>query len=469
MRYRFDTALARGGWVVIGWLGLLTLAVVAIGAMLITVFGLAGVGGESSTGFGEALWQTLLRILDSGTFAGDTGWAARLDGLVVTICGIFIAGAFIGLVATNLDQRIEELSRGRSRVIERDHTLVLGWSDRVPTIVAQLKVANESRQRAVVVVLADRDAKDLDAELRRAVPDLGTTRVVFRSGAPWMKSNLDLVNPADARSVVVVGDDQASDADSHTVKVLLALQASYGDGLEGHIVAELHDGVTAQSVEALFGERLAVVRADGLIADLTAQACRQSGLSEVFRELLDFEGHETYISPFPELTGSTYAEAQLRFDSSSVIGLLRDGVVTLNPAPDVGLRDGDSVIAVAEDDSTFHSCLPVAAMGPTQARVTGGRSAAARRIVVCGWSDVGARVLAGIAAFMPDTHVTLIIDPELVDPDAASRAAMAAAALSIETDPCGHGPDDHLGHHHATRHRRRDRARLPRRARPRDR
>ena len=66
-----------------------------------------------------------------------------------------IAGSLIGLISNGIDQRVEELQKGRSTVIEHDHTVILGWSERVPPIVSELTIANESRKHAAVVILAD--------------------------------------------------------------------------------------------------------------------------------------------------------------------------------------------------------------------------------------------------------------------------------------------------------------------------
>ena len=198
LRYRFDLALSRGPSVVIGWLGLLTLAIIVVTALVLTLFRLTGVNGEDGKDLGvvEAIWQSMLRVVDAGTFAGDVGWVTRIVGLMITVAGIFLAGSLIGLIANAVDQRIEELRKGRSHVIEHDHTVILGWSTRVTAIVSELVIANESRKHATVVVLAGHDKTEMEETLRLAIPDLKTTRLVCRSGEPWMPRNLELVNLA---------------------------------------------------------------------------------------------------------------------------------------------------------------------------------------------------------------------------------------------------------------------------------
>ena len=68
------------------------------------------------------------------------------------------------------------------------------------------------------------------------------------------------------------------------------------------------------------------------IARIVAQTSRQSGLSVVYTELLNFSGSEIYFQAEPKLTGRTYGEALGAYDESSVIGLRTEkGKIILNP------------------------------------------------------------------------------------------------------------------------------------------
>ncbi|PWS46162.1 hypothetical protein DLE01_35675, partial [Streptomyces sp. FT05W] len=42
----------------------------------------------------------------------------------------------------------QELRKGRSQLIEHGHTIVLGWSDQVFTVVSELVEANQSERRS---------------------------------------------------------------------------------------------------------------------------------------------------------------------------------------------------------------------------------------------------------------------------------------------------------------------------------
>lgn len=427
---------------VITWLGLLTLAVIAFTALVLTVFRMTGVGGAGNTAlsFPQALWESLTRVLDAGTFVGEVGWPTRLVGLFVTICGVFIAGSLIGLIASAVDQRISELRKGRSQVIESGHTLILGWSSRVPAIVSELVIANESRKNAAIVVLADVDKTEMEETLRHLIPDPKNTRIVCRSGVPWAAANLEMANLDRARSIVIVGGGQ----DTVTVKALLGLRAARGAGdgtPRAHIVAEVVDANTAQSLRSLLGGGLVTVSSENVVAELTAQACRQRGLSGVFRELLDFDGDELYFAPFPQLVGQTYAAAQMAFERCAVIGILdMSGMVVLNPAPETVFGADDQLIAIVEDDSLFiPSAITVTAvirpMVPPSAEVRD------RRIVIAGWSTLGPRVIAELDEFL-DSHTTIevMLDPDLVDV-ATIRSELRTRNVGLDISELGGGPE----------------------------
>jgi len=437
LRYRFDLALSRGPSVVIGWLGLLTVGVIAITAVVVVVLGLGKASnGGNRLGYAEALWQSMLRVVDAGTFAGDTGWNTRLVGLMITLAGIFIAGSLIGLIANAVDQRIDELRKGRSRVIEHDHTLILGWSSSVPGIVSELVIANESRKKAAIVILSSTDKTEMEDLLRDAVPDTRNTRVVCRSGEPWLPRNLEMVNVAAARSIVVVSE--GSDAD--TVKVLLALRAD-GEPPAAHVVAEVSTAETGATLQALMGSNLVTVSSDDIVAELAAQACRQRGLSAVFRELLDFDGDELYFAAFPALVGASYGESLLAFESSSLIGVLRAaGEVELNPAADSLIGEGDQLIGIAADDSLF--TLAPARVAATLLEVRPASVATGtRRIVIAGWSPLGFRVVAELDEFLTAaTTIEILVDPSRVSPDRL-RPQITTRNVAVEIGEISGGPE----------------------------
>jgi len=412
LRYRFDSQLSRGAWVVIAWLGTAALALVALAALVVAVFH-QGIDNGKSVGIGEAFWQNLLRLLDTGTMAGDNGWLLRLVSLVVTVSGIFVATSLIGLVATGLDQRIANLRRGRSAVVEQGHTLVLGWSPRIFAVLAELVEANANQRHKVVVILSGEDKMVMEDRIRTVLPSFGTTRVVCRTGDPSSAHDLGLVNVTGARSVIVLAGEGSGDAAA--IKAVLAVMSGDTGDHDVPLVVEMLDQHSARALSAAVGERVLTVQPDDVIAKVTAQACHQPGMGVVYRELLDFSGEELYIVPAPELEGHTFAEALLAYDHAAVIGRMGpDGRPELNPPAETRFGPGDAVIAVATDDDSAVFTGIRADVAPDPA-VHVAQERTSQRMLIVGWSSLGSRILRELdQLLLGHTPVDVLVDDALV-------------------------------------------------------
>ncbi len=163
LRYTFDDALSRGAGALIGLLALASVAIIVFIALIVRITGLL-----PDASFAQIVWMSLMRTLDAGTMGGDEGsWPFLLAMLAITIGGIFIISSLIGVLTTGLEARIEALRKGRSRVIEADHTVILGWSEQVFPIIQQLVVANENRKRPCIVILGDLDKVEMEDQISR--------------------------------------------------------------------------------------------------------------------------------------------------------------------------------------------------------------------------------------------------------------------------------------------------------------
>jgi voltage-gated potassium channel Kch len=351
LRYRFDNALSRGLWAVLLWLGGIALLFVLLVAALIAFSGIGP--GDAPASFNDGLWLALTRSLDSGTFTGDEGGRFRLFMLVVTIIGLFLGAAIIGLVSSSIDSRVEALRRGKSIVVEEGHTLVIGHSDKLPAIVGELVEANLSERNRAIVVLSPDDTVEVTEHVRGTVRDMKTSRLVVRSGSPTRIPDLEQANPGSAKSVIILRAPDESDA--HVVKTVLALARIVPDLQSLTVVAEMDDPATAAALTQAVGGNLLTVIPNEIIARISAQVSRASGLGVVFQELLDFEGDEIYsIALADTWHGRSFGELLMSSSASTIVGLRRSGgTAQLCPAPDTILAAGDFAIGISEDDSTF--------------------------------------------------------------------------------------------------------------------
>lgn len=411
-RYRFDNLLARGTIILVMWLALATAALIAAAALILVV---AGVDYGEESGFLTALWISLVRTLDPGVIGADPGWPFRVVGLLVTLGGIFIVSTLISLLSTGIGTKLDELRKGRSLVLESGHTLILGWSPKILTIVTELMIANENQPHSSIVVLAPEDKVFMEDEIRARVKFNRHTRVICRTGNPADPVDLQISNPLEAKSVIVLADTEEG-ADAQVIKTVLALLVLDPNFEKLKVVAELTDERDAGALRRTTLGRISTVVSSDVIARITAQVSRQSGLSAVYQELLDFDGDEIYFATDPRLSGTTFGESLLLFEESAVIGIrFVDGKMELNPAMDTVFQDGDQVIAIsADDDTVVFTPSSSNGHGPHDAaRIVDPREV--EKILVMGWSFLGPLVLEQLDGYLaPGSNVHVVYDPDLV-------------------------------------------------------
>jgi ion channel POLLUX/CASTOR len=349
LRYMFDNSMSSGTPALVAWLIAATLMLIIVFSAILTITGMHNDG--SDRGPLANLFYNLLHALDPGTVGGDAGtWPYLLTMLLLTLGGLFIVSALIGVLANGIDSKLADLRRGRSIVLEEEHTVILGWSESIFTIISELTLANESRKDPVVVILADRDKVDMEEELKVKVPERRGTKIICRSGSPMDLDDLRLSSHDTARSVILLAPD-SDDPDSEVIKTLLALTHS---GEEGpRIVAEIQDPSNLEAAALVGKGRTTLLDIRETVAKLVVQTSRQSGAAAVYTELFDYSGDEFYFFENHGLAGSTYAEALQAFEAASVVGLIDGATSKLNPPPNTVITAEQTLIVVVEDDSAL--------------------------------------------------------------------------------------------------------------------
>jgi voltage-gated potassium channel Kch len=416
-RYWFDNWMSKGTIALMALLGLATVALVLVvgGITVLVVALLPDKYNQLSEDFTpwDIFWGGLMRTLDPGTMGGDQGWLFRILMLVITIGGLIIVASLIGIISGAFDSKVEELRKGRSKVLESDHTLILGWSTKVFPIISEIVIANESRGKSVIVVLADKDKVEMEDEIKAEVGPTGKTRIICRTGDPMNLTDLDISNPNLARSIILIGPEGSPDPDADVIKTALALTNNPRRKADQyHIVGELEHPSNREAARLVGGDEAHWVMSDELIGRITVQSCRQSGLSVVYSELLDFDGDEIYFTEQPSLYGKTYFDAQLAFATSTVMGVVKAGVVQLNPSDELIYEAGDQLIVIAEDDSAIALSTPGT---PDASAVSTSKPAAAKpeRTLVLGFNGGLAAMLKELDEYVaPKSTVTLLADVE---------------------------------------------------------
>jgi ion channel POLLUX/CASTOR len=412
LRYRFDNALSAGIGPILIWLAVLSLVLIFVCAAILLLGGIEF--NEERLSLAEAVWQAFVRTLDPGVIGADFGWQFRTVALLVTLGGLFIVSTLIGLIANGISDKLDELRKGRTPVLETDHILILGWSPKLLTVVEELMIANENQPGSRVVVMAQEDKVFMEDEIRTRVSFNKHTKVICRTGQPADPLDLALVDPMSSRAVIVLNPEQDS-GDAQVIKTVLALM-SIDPGLEKlSVVAEMVDERHAAALRSTTGGRVLTVVSSDVIARITAQVCRQSGLSVVYQELLDFDGDEIYFAAPDGLAGMTFGDALLAFETSAVIGArFADGRIALRPSMDTVMAAGDRVIAISEDDDTVVMAPEI--RYPFEGRADLQPMELDREsILVVGWNSLGPKILEQLDKYVaPGSKVHILFDPAYV-------------------------------------------------------
>ncbi len=409
LRYSIDNTLSRGPAGLIVWLAVIS-CILVLGA----TFYVVAAGHDPDKSFAIVLWDILYQTLTPNPVDPTSGSNTFLYTMLFsTIGNLFLVSVFIGILTNTIDNRIQNLRKGRSFVIENNHTLILGWSNKIFDIISQLVIANENQKKPRIVVLADKDKVEMDDAIRARVGHTRNTHVVCRTGSPLDPNDLDIVNPQTCKSIIILSPDD-EDPDSQVIKTILSVINHPGRREEPyHIVAEIREPKHMEIAGIVGQVETQLVLVSDLISRVTVQTSRQSGLSVVYTELLNYEGDEIYFQREPALAGRTYSDALLAYEDSAVMGVLAaDGKVKLNPPGDAVIGADEMIIAISQSESTV-KLSGLSALNIDAGAIADRQPDAKKpeRTLILGWNWQSCQIISQIDAYVaPGSEVLVVAD-----------------------------------------------------------
>lgn len=422
LRYRLDTFMARGGGSIFKALTAAFVATFLIIALTrgALVWLAPDIAQQHETGFWGNVYITFLELTDPGNMAQDihSGVAIKVYAVIAGLAGIVMLSALIACITTTMDQKIYALKRGRSKVIEEDHTLILGWNEqRIVEILRELVLANESEKDACVVILADKDKEEMDDVLRLRLRELATTRIVTRSGDVSALTNLDMVSLEACSAVIILADCEDTDdderkaaSDAKAIQTILATMGNEINNENFSVVVEIFNPTHREIVRSSFPEHVVTVNTSDILAKLLVQTSRSAGLSLVYNEILSFDGCELYFFD-AEWGDLSFGELGYRFADGVPMGIRNAvGDITINPDPRRMLEPGDEILIVADDDSTIEMLeTPVAT--PVEHELSNRRQEQQiERELMIGWSFKSAAIVREFADYIsPGSQIDVLL------------------------------------------------------------
>ena len=282
-----------------------------------------------------------------GRSAASGNWTYRLTTFFLVIISILFSSIIIGAIANSIRSKISELQEGTSKVIESNHTVILGWSESIYIVINEIIEANKSQPSGCIVVLGHKSGLEMQEAIHHKINFDKSTRVIFRKGSTTSPEDIKKLSIGEAKSIIIDIDD-----DIDVVKTILALFKNKEVKENKIPIACKISHSKNMPVAEIAGEGLIkFIPVFNFIGRIDAQACLQPGVAEVLLDLLDFSGSEVYFHHEESLVGKTYKEALVSYDTSSVVGIANDSLILINPDAKTYIGKNDKLIVVSLDDN----------------------------------------------------------------------------------------------------------------------
>jgi hypothetical protein len=364
-------------------------------------------------GFWDSMWWSLNQVMRLRGFEkvyGATG-PVLAYALFLSIMGLVVFSVLISLINNTMRSRIEALRKGDTQVLERDHVLVLGWNNKVFSILQQLA---QLQPGVKVVILAPREIDIMQERLRVAGIQRERIKVILRSGTPSNHGELERVAVDRAASVILLATD-ANDSETIKTMVLLAVREGW-PGEPPILTSEIALEQNYELAKIAARNRLHIISSSRVISKVIVQTVRNPGLADVYSEIFSPTGNSVHVLGIPECTDCPIAEIAYGLTDAIPLGITWDEkrddrvrhVAGLNPEPDYEVAEDEQLVLLTRG-------LPASYSGPGRIpesriyREGGSVPHVPARVLLIGWTDILYDILQELDAHaLRGTEVTVL-------------------------------------------------------------
>ena len=340
----------------------LAIVLLGMGAYFVGLFSIdslsaEGIDDQLGGGVIDTFWWSLKHVLDPGAFSEDYGapFLVKVFAFVNTLMGLLFVGALIGFIVNSINSMMDQVMRGSVKVEEKRHVVILGWNDKVPSIINMLA---RGVNRMIVVILSAEEPREVRERLRQRLTERSGLRVLPQRGSAHLTSELDRVALRQAAAVIMVADDidrkNVVSSDISTIKSLMLLKSfDFSESARPNLVVEVSEDSTRRLVEGISNPPVPSVSGGDFIGKTLVQCARNPGYSNIYTELLALRGYRLVISEFPEFEDALFGDVVAQFESAIPIGVSwveDDGrrAIILNPELDYDLGPGDELVILSK-------------------------------------------------------------------------------------------------------------------------
>ena len=340
-QYWFDNRMNKGslGFIRVLIIASILLAVLVAGIIILFHF---NEEGEVASIFWDSI-STVINAWMPSYEEGSIGYLVLMS--IVAIAGLLFTSVFIGIITSAIEEKIERLKKGNSFVLEKGHIVVLGFYPGEYTLINQLILAAAGKP-ACVVIAEDMDREEMEEDIRENLEIPKNFRIVCRTADITDPVALEKCSVETCKTVIISPTE-----DMRTIKAVLAVSTL----LEEKGVPEISVNAIISKEEYRFPPSIAeanhitTLQTNSILAKMIAHSCTQTGLSQTFKEIFDFEGSEFYLVAFPGMEGLSFEEIMNQTNHATPTGIYHDGKVMMNPNPKIKIGANDKILVFSEE------------------------------------------------------------------------------------------------------------------------
>mgnify|MGYP006271133791 CR=1 FL=1 len=435
---RFERILMKGSVLSILALGIATLVVVLVASATVSVLHIHAT--DSNLSFWDAVWEILQRAIDPGQLANENKWSSRITLLVVTGIGLLLMSTLISIVNSTIEQRIATTRHGRRPIDISEHIAIVGWNQLGTKYTEELAEARQDGEAIQVLILADEDPVNLVNQIHDDLvrqKSLNSSSSAVKHPELWLSARrghidhtadlLKLARIDTAKAVIVLSRDGTDqDVVTSIMAIIAALQnlpsidsdeltivASFKDTTLGHRLRNRVSTLISHS-QGSQGRlcQLIPVTSELVRSGIGSQVARHRGLSDVYRDLTDFDGHEIYLVPAPD--SQLIFSDLLQMDGATPLGLSIADQIEMWPNWNTPIA-GHSVILLAQDKLAAERALNSVTSSPNVTTLRLGRPIPVRpeSFLVIGWNEDASDFIRDLRKSAPlGSRMTLLVDED---------------------------------------------------------
>jgi len=343
--YKLDNYLVKHASAKLWLLGLLSLFSIGVGASLLLF---------NHHDYLDALWKSWTYLVDPGTHVEVKKGYDRAIAVIITIVGMLIFALLIGLISEVVNDKIDGLRKGKTKVYEEDHFVILGWSERMLTLIEQINLSEKYKS---VVILSSKDKSKMEDYICKNTAHLSVD-IICRTGNTGEYFSLDQVNVQSSSGILILADSFISFSDEVNLKVLLMLLKNF-KVLDTPITIELEKDSSQSLFDSLDREyeNLNLIYMKDSLDRLLAQSCVYTGVTKVYEQLFDYYGDSFGLIHCDKFHGRALIDISETISNSACCGIysMKDKALIIDNS--YLYQKGDKLLVLQKDNENKY-CKP---------------------------------------------------------------------------------------------------------------